>query len=50
MKFTEYLIFAALLVPTVLVITAAMISLAAPRSATLNTSLVAQYGHLEQQP
>jgi len=57
MKFTEYVVFAALLIPTVALLTAAVVSFgadnAAPEAPLFNSSVVAAYWALsaqEEQP
>jgi hypothetical protein len=49
MKFTEYLFFAAMLMPTAAVLMAAALSIVTPAAGTPN-EVVAQYGELENQP
>ena len=49
MKYTEHLVFAALLIPTAAVVFAAALSLATPEPAT-PSEVVSHYGALENQP
>lgn len=49
MKYTEHLVFAALLIPTAAVVFAAALSLAVPEHSN-PSEVVAQHGELENQP
>ena len=50
MRFTEHLVFAALLMPTVAVVVAAALSLTAPRAEVTTVAIVAEYAHLDYEP